>query len=350
MLKNHCEDMFQRGRNKIEPKEEHEKRVVLETVVCLLSRERNAMSISFLSMLLRAAMYLDTTVACRLDLEERMGLQLEQAVLDDILIPSPSFDDDTMFDVDTVQAILANYLEQEVGGRQVVCNTNDDYVSPPLDMGRVGRLMESYLAEIATDPNLAVSRFISLAEIIPEQARVSEDGMYRAIDIYLKAHPSIGDIERKKVCSLMDCQKLSREACAHAAQNARLPVDIVVQALFNEQQRLQKVANGSFVGGESPEPSQKIVSYDIQHCESKNDVSHLQRENDELKLQLVRMKDQLKDMEKPPKKVALIDKPPLPKKSLIGSVSRKLERLNPFLRSDNKVRKKPPKDRRHSVS
>jgi NPH3 family len=51
---------------------------------------------------------------------------------------------------------------------------------------QVGRLMESYLAEIATDPNLSIDKFVGLAELIPEQAKFNEDGMYRAIDIYLK--------------------------------------------------------------------------------------------------------------------------------------------------------------------
>ncbi|URE14984.1 NPH3 family [Musa troglodytarum] len=169
------------------------------------------MSVSFLSMLLRAAIYLETTVACRLDLEKRMGLQLGQAVIDDLLIPSFAFDGETMFDVDTVQRILMNYLEHEVNGTRIGYSTDDDYISPPHgDMERVGRLMESYLAEIASDPNLTISRFISLGEMVSEQARVNEDGMYRAVDIYLKAHPSLTDEERKKVCSLMDCQKLSR--------------------------------------------------------------------------------------------------------------------------------------------
>ncbi|KAK6798339.1 hypothetical protein RDI58_006041 [Solanum bulbocastanum] len=40
------------GRKKIEPKQEHEKKVVLETIVGLLPREKNVLSISFLSMLL----------------------------------------------------------------------------------------------------------------------------------------------------------------------------------------------------------------------------------------------------------------------------------------------------------
>lgn len=181
------QDIFGRGRKKIDPKQEHEKRVVLETIVSLLPRERNAMSVSFLSLLLRAAIYLETTVACRLDLEKRMGLQLEQTVLDDLLIPSFSFNGDTMFDVDAVQRIFVNYLEQEVDGSHLGYITDDDFVSSPLsDIERVARLMENYLAEIASDHNLNIARFISLAELIPERARMTDDGMYRAIDIYLK--------------------------------------------------------------------------------------------------------------------------------------------------------------------
>ena len=154
----------------------------------LLPREKNAISVSFLSMLLRAAVYLETTVACRLDLEKRMAMQLGQAVLDDLLIPSFSFTGDTLFDVDTVQRIMNNYLESQMGNR-LVYNADDEYFSTPeSDLERVGKLMENYLAEIATDRNLPVPKFTSLAELIPEQSRPTEDGMYRAIDIYLKVH------------------------------------------------------------------------------------------------------------------------------------------------------------------
>ncbi|KAJ6740434.1 BTB/POZ DOMAIN-CONTAINING PROTEIN SR1IP1 [Salix purpurea] len=139
-------EAFGKGRKKIEAQQEHEKRVVLETIVSLLPREKNVLSVSFLSMLLRAAIYLETTVACRLDLEKRMGLQLGQAALDDLLIPSYSFTGDTMFDVDTVQRIMMNYLDSEAEGNRFGYRADDEFgATLQCDMERVGKLTENYL-------------------------------------------------------------------------------------------------------------------------------------------------------------------------------------------------------------
>lgn len=44
----------------------------------------------------------------------------------------------------------------------------------------------------------------------------------------------------------MDCQKLSIDACMHAAQNERLPLRVVVQVLFSEQVKISNaIANSS---------------------------------------------------------------------------------------------------------
>ncbi|XP_050388090.1 BTB/POZ domain-containing protein SR1IP1 [Argentina anserina] len=358
-------ETFGKGRKKIDPRQEHEKRVVLETIVSLLPREKNTMSVSFLSMLLRAAKNVETTVACQLDLEKRMGMQLSQAVLDDLLIPSYSFTGDTLLDVDTVQRIMMNYLECHMDRNHMSFNADDEYVSPPLsDLERVGKLMENYLAEIATDRNLSVSKFIGIAELIPEHSRITEDGMYRAVDIYLKAHPSLSDMEKKKVCSVMDCQKLSREACAHAAQNDRLPVQTVVQVLYYEQQRLRDVMDGSLIGGESsvlPSKVNNLYSTDLHH-QVPDELSILRRQNEELKMELLKMKMKLRELETSTVKAVTSspmgnipissDKPPLPRKSFISSVSKKLGKLSPFGMTPPtaKGRTKPPKDRRHSIS
>ncbi|CAH2064556.1 unnamed protein product [Thlaspi arvense] len=333
-------EIFGRGNKKMDAEQEQEKRLVLETIVSLLPRERNAVSVSFLSMLLRAAIYLETTVACRFDLEKRMGLQLRQAVLDDLLIPSYTFNgDNTTFDVDTVQRILLNYLEFEVEGNSV------DFAS------NIGELMESYLAEIASDKNINSSQFIGLAECIPEQSRVTEDGMYRAIDVYLKVHPNISEVEKKKICSLMNCQKLSQEACAHAAQNERLPLKTVEQILY---QGFRDSDSPAAATASESLPYHKLGSYN-------NELSKLNRENQDLKLELLKVKMKFKELEKEKAlevtsgsdcslvSTTSVVKPPLPRKSFICSVSRKLGKLNPFGLTVQ-GRNKPPKDRRHSIS
>lgn len=51
---------------------------------------------------------------------------------------------------------------------------------------KVAKLIDSYLAEIAPDANLKLSKFIALAETLPDNSRVVDDGLYRSIDIYLK--------------------------------------------------------------------------------------------------------------------------------------------------------------------
>ena len=60
---------------------------------------------------------------------------------------------------------------------------------------RVAKLIDSYLAEIAVDPCLEISKFISLAKSIPSFARPMHDGIYRAVDVYLKVCETV--LEKK---------------------------------------------------------------------------------------------------------------------------------------------------------
>jgi hypothetical protein len=64
-------------------------------------------------------------------------------------------------------------------------------ISAPVQsaLTKVGELMDKYLVEIAADTHLRASRFLALAESLPEYARESDDGLYRAIDIYLEVLP-----------------------------------------------------------------------------------------------------------------------------------------------------------------
>jgi hypothetical protein len=58
----------------------------------------------------------------------------------------------------------------------------------------------------------------------------------------MQEHPGLSKSEKKRVCALMDCKKLSADASAHAVQNERLPLRVVVQVLFFEQLRQSSAA------------------------------------------------------------------------------------------------------------
>eukprot|EP01018_Ginkgo_biloba_P016021 Gb_11203 [translate_table: standard] len=347
---------------------EHEQRILVETIVSLLPAEKNTMPISFLFGLLRTAVMLDTTVACRLDLERRIGLQLELATLDDLLIPSFSHTGDTLFDVDTVHRILVNFLQQDENQDPVDCHLgyeSDGLGDSPSQAAiiKVAKLIDGYLAEIAPDANLKLSKFMAIIELLPEYARVVDDGLYRAIDIYLKAHPGLTDMERKKLCKLIDCQKLSQEACAHAAQNERLPVQVVVQVLYFEQLRLRNALASSYADGEPTMAyaSQRISSGAPSAAMSPRDnYASLRRENRELKLEITRMRMRLNDLEK--EQVCM--KQGMEKSSssnkLLSSLSKKFGKINFFHNTskgqDTSSKKSQTSDvknsrsRRHSIS
>lgn len=119
---------------------------------------------------------------------------------------------------------------------------------------------------------------------------------------------------------------------------------------------------------ESPALTAKLSPYSVDLHPGTDEVSGLRRENQDLKMELVKMKMRMKEIERysekpsaasspsapsPPPRPGSMEKPPLPKKSFISSVSKKLGRI---IRADglspqgSKGRTKPNKDRRHSIS
>lgn len=165
-------------------------RLVVETIVSLLPVEKCAVPITFLFGMLRSAVMLDCSVPCRLDLERRIGSQLDIATLDDLLIPSFRHAGDTLFDIDTVHRILVNFSQQDDSDEDMGDESFFESDSPPLPsqtaLFKVSKLVDNYLAEIAPDANLKLNTFIAIAEALPEHARTLHDGLYRAIDVYLK--------------------------------------------------------------------------------------------------------------------------------------------------------------------
>ncbi|OIW10922.1 hypothetical protein TanjilG_27868 [Lupinus angustifolius] len=188
-------------------------RLLLETIVHLLPAEMGSVSCSFLLKLLRVAILSECEVLERTELMRRIGQCLEDATVGET----------TMFDVNTVQRVVEEFVahEQHVLNESLLEEELQEIRSPKMvsDLSKkikVAKVVDGYLAEISSDPNLPLSDLVDLAEL---------------------EHSGISKSERKRICRLMDCRKLSVEACMHAVQNERLPLRVVVQVLFFEQLR-----------------------------------------------------------------------------------------------------------------
>ncbi|XP_066371267.1 BTB/POZ domain-containing protein NPY1-like [Miscanthus floridulus] len=216
---------------------------LLETIVWLLPSDKGSSGIScgFFLKLLKVTVLIGAGELLKEELMDRIMLQLHKASVNDLLIPSkpPA---QTVYDVQLVQTLISRYMSHAGVAQdgiflnnldQEMFETNVDSES----LLALCKLVDRYIAEVASDPNLSVSSFVDLATSMPETARPTHDGLYTAIDVFLKLHPTLPKMEKRKISSLMDVKKLSKGACIHAAQNDRLPLRVVVQVLFFEQLR-----------------------------------------------------------------------------------------------------------------
>ena len=174
------------------PPSEEDQKLLLEEIDRLLPMQTGAISTKVLFGLLRTAMILRASPSCISNLERRIGMQLDQATLEDLLMPNFSYSMETLYNVECVQRILEHFLamDQATGGASP-CSIDDGQLmgSPSLTpITMVAKLIDGYLAEVAPDVNLKLPKFQSLAASIPDYARPLDDGLYRATDIYLKVY------------------------------------------------------------------------------------------------------------------------------------------------------------------
>lgn len=207
---------------------------ILEAVERLLPNVRGLLSCTLLFEMLRFAIVLEASSDCRNGLEMRIGKQLDEAKAKDLLIPSLGYAREVQYDIDCVKRIVKHFYE----------SFSAPCISAPHITGliAVAELIEDFLTEVASDIDLKVETFITLAEMSVAASlgtQRSSDGIYKAIDIYLNKHRHLTESEREEVCQLLDCQKMSVEACEHAANNERLPLRVVVQVLFVGQLQLR---------------------------------------------------------------------------------------------------------------
>ncbi|KAG6401343.1 hypothetical protein SASPL_138196 [Salvia splendens] len=287
-----------------------QQRDILESIVALLPPEKSAFPIHFLCCLLRTAIFLRADNRCKSELEKRISTILEHVTLDDLLVLSFTVDGARLFDLESVRKVISGFVERE---KNVAIFNAGEVCSNA--MFRVGKTIDAYLGEIATYADLTISKFNGIANLVPKAARKVDDDLYRAIDIYLKAHPNLDEIEREKVCSVMDPLKLSYEARVHASQNKRLPAQIVLHALYYDELKLRS-------GGDDHKDADAVTM----RKQVQADTS-LVKENEELRTELLKMKMYIQDIKKGQ---GTSSKSSGKKLTFFSSMSKTLGKLNPF--------------------
>ncbi|KAK9697144.1 hypothetical protein RND81_08G017700 [Saponaria officinalis] len=226
-------------------------RYIVDTIIDLIPAEKGCVSCCFLLRLLKMAILVGVGEVGKSELIKKIGHQLEQATVTDLLIRAPE-GDSLKYDVDIVQNIIREFLNRDRDSEiESLEGTDARHVKQPggilseASKLMVAKTIDYYLAEIARDRNLPVLKFTGLAEMLSGVSRPAHDGLYRAIDMFLKEHPETSTSEKKRICRLMDCKKLSVDACAHAVQNERLPMRVIVQVLYFELVRASATSETS---------------------------------------------------------------------------------------------------------
>ncbi|MED6106568.1 26S proteasome regulatory subunit 6B [Stylosanthes scabra] len=175
-----------------------DQRMIVESLISIIPQQKDSVSCSFLLRLLRMANMLKVAPALVNELEKRVGMQFEQATLGDLLIPCYE-KNETVYDVDLVQRLLEHFLVQEQTAESVVSPNRESFSEKQMNAkARVARLVDSYLTEVSRDRNLSLTKFQVLAEALPDSARTSDDGLYRAVDSYLKISNALANTALKE--------------------------------------------------------------------------------------------------------------------------------------------------------
>ncbi|KAK1312635.1 Root phototropism protein 2 [Acorus calamus] len=297
------------------PSSSSDRRTHLETIVSLLPTPDDAapLPVGFLCTLLRASATVGSPAAVRSELERRVSADLDQASVGDLLAIALDPTGERVTDLEAVRRVVSGFVEREKRSSLGGLLYGDGACSAA--MQRVARTVDAFVGEVATDEELSVSGFASVAGALPKSARRVDDDLYRAVDIYLKAHPNLDELEREKACSVMDPLKLSYEARLHAAQNKRLPLQVMLHALYYDQLNLR-----------SRQSDITTTNADVTRGQIQADSS-LIKENEDLRSELMKMKMYVTDLKKTKTSTSSSKRPTT---AFFSSVTRKLGKLNPF--------------------
>ncbi|XP_066400270.1 BTB/POZ domain-containing protein At5g48130-like [Miscanthus floridulus] len=200
---------------------------ILEGVIGLLPAESAAVAaggaipVAFYFALLSRSLTLELSDESRTKLREQVASNLQFARVDDLPLPEEEADRSIADsrEVREMESIVSNHAAsvQRKGAEAV------------------SELWDRYLVQFAGDPKLRPERLAELIGVIPAGDRKTHNHLYEAINTYLVEHRGLSGEEKATLCSHLDCRKLSHEVCIQAVQNERMPLRLIVQALFVQQ-------------------------------------------------------------------------------------------------------------------
>ncbi|XP_062187639.1 BTB/POZ domain-containing protein At5g48130-like [Phragmites australis] len=196
---------------------------ILESVISLLPVEAaasNAIPVAFYFALLSRSLALELSDESRTRLRDQVASNLQFARVDDLLLPEEEIDQSIADsrEVKAVESIVSNHVTMQRQGVEAVAE-----------------LWDRYLVQIAGDTKLRPERLAELIGVIPAGERKTHNHLYEAINTYFMEHRGLSGEEKAALCRHLDCRKLSHEACIQAVQNDRMPLRLIVQALFVQQ-------------------------------------------------------------------------------------------------------------------
>ncbi|KGN66089.1 root phototropism protein 3 isoform X1 [Cucumis sativus] len=256
------------------------KAMAIESLIRLLPEEENSVTSTFLLHILKlgSVMKIDSQLLTRI--ESRLAMMLEKCHASDLLVKNYG-DDDGVYDVAIVTRIVKFYASHISDNAQ--SNLSD-----------VGRLVDAYLMLVAQDQNLKADGFLVLAEALPQDARVCCNNLYRAIDMYLKAHPELTEEERTCLCRSLKYHKLSQAAREHITKNNRLPLKYVTSFILLEQVSMTKPRTPF---GLVDQQMRNRVVVGESKCPGTSWTMNSQNEINMMKREVATMKGQLNDIQ-----------------------------------------------------
>ncbi|CAI0551126.1 unnamed protein product [Linum tenue] len=272
-------------------KELHILRSGIENLIIRLPPEQeSSLPCNFLLHLLKFGNSVRADSELLAGVEERVADKLEVCRVSDLLVQNSTNRSTTLYDVGIVAKVLETYVS---------CAKRN----PAATLLVVGRLIDEYLTVVSRDSRLPVKSFLSVAEALPDSARICHDNLYRAIDFYLKVHPKLSEEERTGICRAMDYHKLSQEAQKHAIKNDRLPLHQTAMIIMAEQVKMTRsitCGGSSYQHRAKRQASLKIGNCDMEKgwlYSPRNEIRMMKKEVEAMKgqineLQVCRLKMQ----------------------------------------------------------